>query len=78
LGFILCIAGFWISNKMGKEPDLKTVGEVAEKMTRDNYTKSRRNSETYNELEIDQIITDLFKDFFMLHKSKLTRDAEFN
>ena len=78
IGFVLSLVGFWVSNKMGNELDLKTVGEVAEKMTRENYAKSRRNSETYNEREIDQIITDLFSDFFRLDKSKLTRDAEFN
>jgi len=78
LGFVLCIAGFWVSNKKGKELDLRTVGEVAEKMTRENYVKSRRNSETYNEREIDQIITELFSDFFMLDKTKLTKDDGFN
>ncbi|WP_035843163.1 hypothetical protein [Crocinitomix catalasitica] len=75
IGIVFCLAGFWISNKMGAELDLKTVGEVAEKITRDNYTKSRRNLDSYNEREIDQIMTNLFSEYFMIDKSKLSRNA---
>jgi hypothetical protein len=76
-GFAFSIAGFWFANKIGQELDLKTVGQVAEKMTRENYLKSRRNSKTFNKKEIEQVLTDRFSEYFDLDKSKLTREAKF-
>lgn len=76
-GIVFCICSFWLSNKVGKELDLKTVGEVAEKMTRENYLKSRRNPNTFNRKEIEKVLTEWFVENFGLEKSELTREAEF-
>ncbi|WP_300599118.1 acyl carrier protein [Niabella sp.] len=76
-GFIFAIAGFWLANKTGNELDLKTIGQVAEKMTREHYVKSRRNPWTFNKKEIGKILTDWFSDDLGLDKSKLTREVKF-
>lgn len=77
IGLAFSIAGLWLANKIGNELDLQTVGQVAEKMTRENYLKSRRNAKTFNKREIEKVLTDWFSNYFDLDKSKLTRDAIF-
>lgn len=77
LGLVFSIAGFRFANRVGKEIDLQTVGQLAEKMTRENYLRSRRNQQTFNKKEIEKLLTDWFSDYLDLDKSKLTRDAKF-
>lgn len=77
LGLVFSFAGFWFTHKIGNELDLQTVGQVAEKMTRENYLKSRRNPKTFNKKEIEKILTDWFSNDLGLDKSKLTREAKF-
>jgi hypothetical protein len=76
-GLFVSIAGQYIADKFGKETDIKTVGELTEKMTRENYQKSRRDSTTFNRNEIENILTEWFSKDLYVDKSKLTRDAEF-
>lgn len=76
-GFVFSIAGFWLANKTGNELDLKTIRQVAEKMTREHYLKSRRNPGTFNRREIEKVLTDWFSDDLGLDKTKLTREAKF-
>jgi uncharacterized membrane protein len=77
LVLIISIGGLWLANKIGNEFDVQTIGEVAAKMTRENYLKSRRNSKTFNKSEIEKVLTDLFSYELELDKSKLTREAKF-
>lgn len=77
LGLLFSIAGFWFANKIGNELDLQTVEQVAEKMTRENYLKSRRNPMTFNKNEIEKVLTDWFSNDLGLDKSKLTKEAKF-
>ncbi|WP_237488026.1 acyl carrier protein, partial [Hufsiella arboris] len=67
-GLLFSIAGCWFANKIGNEFDLQTVGQVAEKMTRENYLKSRRNPKTFNKNEIEKVLTDWFSSDFDLDK----------
>jgi acyl carrier protein len=76
LGLSISIAGTWIANKIGNELDLQTVGQVAEKITIENYLKSRRNPKTFNKKEIEKVLTDWFSNEFNLDKSKSTREAK--
>ena len=76
-GIVFCIGSLWLFNKFSKELNLKTVGEVAEKMTRENYIKSRRNPNTFNRKEIEKVLTEWFSVKFDLEKSELTKEAEF-
>ena len=77
LWFAISIGGLWVSNKTGNELDVRTIGQVAEKMTRENYLKSRRNSKTFNKREIERVLVDLFSNDLGLDKSKLKREAKF-
>jgi len=76
-GLVLSIFGLWIANKKGIELDAQNVGDVAEKMARENYMKSRRNSTTFNESEIEKVLTDLFSIEFGIEKSKINRETKF-
>ncbi len=75
VGLAFSTIGLYFSVKLGNELDLKTLGEVAEKMTRENYKKSRRKSETYNKTEIEKIITELFIHELNINKSDLKRET---
>lgn len=76
-GILFSIAGFWFANRTGNELDLQTVGEVAKKMTRENYLKSRRDPKTFNKNEIEKILTDWFSNDLDIDESKLTKEAKF-
>jgi hypothetical protein len=77
LGLVFSIVGLSVASKIGNELELQTVGQVAEKMTRENYLKSRRNPNTFNKNEIEKLLTDWFSIDLDLDKSKLTREAKF-
>lgn len=76
-GIVSSLSGIWLANKFGNELDVKTVGDLAERMTRDNYINSRRNPSTYNKHEIEKILTEWFSEYFDIDKTKLSRDAKF-
>jgi hypothetical protein len=59
-GLVLTIVGLWLANRAGNTPALQTVGQVAEKMAREHYVASRRNSETINKNEMEKILTGWF------------------
>ncbi|MDP3433486.1 MAG: hypothetical protein Q8T04_11035 [Bacteroidota bacterium] len=77
LGLVFSIGGLWFANKIGNELDLKTVRQVAEKMTSENYLKSRRNSNAFNKKEIENVLTNLFSKELGIEKINLTREAKF-
>ena len=63
-GLAFSIVGLWIANKFGNELDLETVGQVAEKMTSAHYLKSRRDMNTFNKNEIENVLVGLFSNYF--------------
>ena len=75
LGILLTCSGFWFAQKVGKELRVETVGQLAKKITRENYIRSRRNPKTYSKNEIVDLLTDIFSENFGLDKTRLTRDA---
>lgn len=72
-GLVLSVAGSILSNKFGRELSLKTVRQLAEKMSREHYLMSRRNSSTINRSELEKLLTDWFKSDLFL--DKLNRDS---
>jgi len=76
-GIMVSIFGFNISNKLGKEFELKTAGQVAKKMSREYYLRSRRKPATVNRIEVEEKIRDLFAHDLDLNYSALTREAKF-
>ena len=77
LSLFLSVIGLGLAHKFGSELDLETLGQVAEKMTREYFLKSRRNPETFNKSEIEKILIDLFCSDLYLDKSQLTRETKF-
>ncbi len=71
------IIGLAIASEFGKELDLETVGQLAEKISRENYLKARRNPSTVNRNEIAQKVKELFRDKLDLEDSALTSEATF-
>ena len=76
-GLLFSIGGLRISNYFANTLDLQTVGQVADKMSRENYLQSRRYPSTINKKEIESKIQDLFADKLRLPKTALTKDATF-
>ena len=68
----------WTTNKFFyTELEAITVGQLAEKVSRQSYKKARRNPETINKIEIAQKIKEIFIKDFDLNESILTRQATF-
>lgn len=77
-GLIFFIAVGWIANKFfAKEFAIATVRQLAEKLSRENYIKSRRNGGTINRNEIEQKVKEFFSKELALEEEVLTRKATF-
>jgi hypothetical protein len=75
-GLISFIAVGLIANKLfAKELEIETVGQLAEKLSRENYLEVRRKPRTVNKKEVEEIVIDLFKNELGLEKEALTRQA---
>lgn len=76
-GVLLSIAGQKLSALWGNRLTVQTIGDIAEKMTREHYQLSRRDSKTFNKKEVREVLTDLFAHELSLDKSVLHTDAVF-
>jgi hypothetical protein len=76
-GLFLSISGLNIAHVFGKEISVRTVGDWARMISRENYLKVRRHSGTFNRKEVEQIINDLFTDQLTLDPKFLTRNTSF-
>lgn len=77
-GLTFSVLFSWVTIKFfSTELELLTVGQLAEKVSRENYKKARRNPATVNRNEIAQKIKELFSKDFDLNESVLTREASF-
>lgn len=77
-GMVLSFMGINISYKLGKKFNVKTVGQLAKKISREHYMKVRRNPSTVDQIEITQKVKTLFKDELGLEENVLTREARFS
>lgn len=77
LGIIFTLLCYWISGKFALKYEFKTLGQIAEKMIRKNYLKSRKNSKTINRNEIRKVLTDIFSNELFIEKSELGNEAIF-
>lgn len=76
-GILASVAGHKLAGKFGKEIHLKTVGDLASKISRESYLKSRRNSYTINKNEIEQKVRELFADDLGLQPVLIRRESQF-
>ncbi|WP_316839188.1 hypothetical protein [Pedobacter gandavensis] len=77
-GIAFSLLGLRIAHKMGKEIDIKTVGELTDNMVSYNYIKSRRDPNTVNRRELDHVIKSIFIKLFLLSPSALHKEAKFS
>jgi hypothetical protein len=78
IGIGISFSGFWLASVMANEFNQKTIGDLVNKMARENYVKSRRNSNTYNKREIEKVLIELFSNDLNVDKSILTSEARFS
>jgi hypothetical protein len=76
-GIAFSVLGLSLVIHYANEIKLKTIGELADYMSRENYKRSRRDSQTMNKSEIEGKIRSLFKDYLDLADSELQRDSKF-
>lgn len=77
LGLVICMLAGVIANIFANTFSVTTVGEAADKMSRENYLNSRRDPDTVNRAEIENKIRELFAEELMIPKSSLSKDASF-
>ena len=77
LGLMFSIAGLFISDRLSREFDIKTLGELAEKIAREHYKQVRRNPAKINRGEITKKIKELFMKDLGLEENALTRETTF-
>ncbi len=76
-GILISILGFKLASIFGKEFQIKSIGELSENVTKENYINSRSNPNSFNKKEIESIIIDLFCDYTAIEKHELTRESTF-
>lgn len=76
-GFIVSMLGTAVANRSGNQLDLVTLGQFAEKISREHYLKSRRIPLTVNRNEVAATVKELFIADLGLEKSQLTKEASF-
>jgi hypothetical protein len=75
-GFCAIITAAMVTKRFfAAEMEPVTVGQLAEKFSREHYLKARRNPDTVNRREVEQKIIQLFSDKLGLDTSVLTREA---
>jgi hypothetical protein len=65
----------WTASKFSKELDISTVRELTEKISREHYLLSRRESGTMNRNEIVKTIQNVFIADHLIDREQLTREA---
>jgi len=75
-GCLASVLGLKLAGKFGKEIHLKTIGDLANKISRESYVKARRNP-TVNKNEIEQKVRELFAHELNLEPILLTRRSQF-
>lgn len=71
LGIGIFVLGFKLANKFGKEIEMKSIRELVEKITAENYLNVRSDKNTINRKELKNVITDWFADNLGIEKKEL-------
>jgi len=75
-GILASLLGLKMAGKFGKEIHLKTVGDLANKISRETYLKSRRNS-VVSKNEVEQRVKELFENDLRLQPIAVRRNTNF-
>lgn len=71
IGLSISFFGFYLCKRFGNELYLKTVKELVEKITSENYLKVRRDKNTINQKELKEIITNWVSENSFIDREKL-------
>jgi hypothetical protein len=71
LGLGIAVLSLNLAKKFGKEMKMKSIRELVEKITQENYLKIRTKSNTINRKELKSVITNWIADHLDLEKEKL-------
>lgn len=66
-----------VAHQIANEFNTKTLGQLAEKMTREYYLKSRRQPNTINPRELEKILYDWFTEHLGLEDHELSKETRF-
>jgi len=70
-GIGVSVFGFYLCASFGKELKIKTLKELVEKVTYENYLEIRTQKNTVNKSELKKVITDWFAENAGIEKEKL-------
>jgi hypothetical protein len=77
-GIVFFAVAFNAAEKLGKDLEFETVGELTNKAATEHYVAIRRSQLTVNKYEILDTIKDAFSAGLGIDKELLTRDAKFS
>jgi len=77
IGALLAITGLVLAGKFGKEMPVKTLGDLAEKISREHYRNCRRNAQTVNRHEVAEKVKQLFTHRLYLEPQVVRRGGKF-
>ena len=77
IGLTLSIVGLTVATKFGNELDMKTFGQLSEKISRENYLNARRSTGPANKSEIVKKVKELFIADLELEEHQLERQSSF-
>lgn len=76
LGLLVSILLLFIANRLGNVLKVKRLSDLIHKITRENYLRVRRNAGTFNRMEIEAILIDLFSIDLNIERHLLTKEAK--
>jgi len=75
LGLFLYSLGVWWSYRTTTTLSVTTVGQLAQKLSREHYRAVRRNATTVNRSELESFLLDLFSHELSIPRQQLTRNT---
>ena len=76
-GIIISVISLKLAGKFGKEMHLKTVGDLANKISKESYIRCKHNRCTINKAEVEQKVRDLFINELELNPITIRRKFPF-
>ncbi|WP_432672947.1 hypothetical protein [Flavobacterium sp. SM2513] len=77
VGIVLSLTSLKIVSYFGKEFIVDNVGQLAKKISREDYVHSRSDAETFNKNEVEVILREWFVEEFALDESKFNSESKF-
>jgi hypothetical protein len=77
-GILISALSLKFAGKFGKEMHLKTVGDLANKVSKESYLKCKHNRCTINKNEVEQRVRELFTNELKLEPIAIRRNTHFN